>query len=154
MRKLIFLFVISLYGCDLQRKLINTDKSKRTTITEEKKIIRKGDSISLIIPNIRYKDTTITRYNYETKTKVRVVYDKQGNQKIDCVSAEIKEEFKKIREDLKNDIKGQNEIQNEFKPQHLFYAIAVLIAVFVIAMFSFYYLFSKSQKQFLQILNK
>ncbi len=129
--------------CESYKKLLTTDNTKKTIVTERKELIRQGDSLSIVVPNVKFKDTTITRYNYITKTKARVVFDKKGNQRIDCISAEISERIEKIREDIKNDIKTENEKRSEFKPQYFIYALVFLGVVMIILMIMFYVLLSK-----------
>ncbi|MBS9773803.1 MAG: hypothetical protein KGV59_01420 [Tenacibaculum sp.] len=147
MKVLKYLLPILLFiSCESYKKVLTTDNTKKTTITDRKEIKRKGDSLSIVIPNVRYKDTIITRVNYETKTVARVVYDKKGNQRIDCISAEINEKLESIREDIKNDIKTENENNREFKPQYFFYAIGFLGIVIIIMMIVFYVLINKVTK--------
>ncbi len=128
------LLIIGLVSCEVSKKLLTTDNTKRTITTERKSITRKGDTLSIVVPNIKYKDTTITKYNYETKTVARLVYDNQGNSRVDCISAEIKEQLETIKEDIKNDIKTKNETDNGFNPQYLVYSIMALIVVLIIGM--------------------
>lgn len=125
------LFLIS---CGITKKTSRTDKSEGTKSVEERILTRPGDTITIDIPNIRYKDTVIERVNYDTKTIARVVYDDQGNQRFDCIPAEIKEEFRLMREEFKNDIDDEKESKHEFNPQHFIYALAVLVGVIIIAL--------------------
>ncbi len=130
---LAMLLIVSV-SCEVSKKLLTTDNTKRTITTERKSTIRKGDTLSIVVPNIKYKDTTITKYNYETKTLARLVYDNQGNKRVDCISAEIREQLETIKEDIKNDIKTKNETDNGFNPQYLVYSIMALIVVLIIGM--------------------
>lgn len=152
MKRLILIFVLFLVGCNLQRKVLKTDNTETTTITERKNIFRKGDSLSIVIPKIVYKDTIIQKVNYETKTVARVVYDKKGNSRVDCISAEIKQELETIKQNIKNDVQTQNRTKSGFNPQYLFYAISVMIIVLIIGLFSVNYLLSKWEKQILEII--
>tara|TARA_R110000851_G_scaffold108617_1_gene230016 strand:- start:85 stop:585 length:501 start_codon:yes stop_codon:yes gene_type:complete len=123
-----------LFSCGVTKKTTGSDQSEGKKTIEERFVTRPGDTITINIPNIRYKDTTITRTNYENRTIASVRYDDRGNQTIECLTAETKEYFKTIREEFKNDIKNDEEIEREFKPQNFIYAIAVLVGVLVIAM--------------------
>ncbi len=140
---LLVVLLTTLMSCEVSKKLLTTDNTKRTITTERKSTIRKGDTLSIVVPNIKYKDTTITKYNYETKTVARLVYDNQGNKRVDCISAEIREQLETIKEDIKNDIKTKNETDNSFKPQYLFYSIIALIIVLIIGMVVGYILLSR-----------
>ncbi len=135
--------LIVLMSCEVSKKLLTTDNTKRTITTQRKLTTRKGDTLSIVVPNIKYKDTIITKYNYETKTIARLVYDNQGNSRVDCISAEIREQLETIKEDIKNDIKTKNETENGFNPQYIFYAIIALIIVILIGMVVGYVLLSK-----------
>lgn len=123
-----------LFSCGVTKETSRTDKSESDKTIERRIFTRPGDTISIDIPNIRYKDTTITRTNYETRTVASVHYDSQGNARFDCMSAELREEMELIRETLRNDIKDDNKVESEFKPQHFIYALAVLVGVIIIAM--------------------
>lgn len=123
-----------LFSCGVTKKSSRTDKTESDKTVERRTFTRPGDTISIDIPNIHFKDTTITRTNYETRTVASVHYDSQGNARFDCMSAELREEMELIRETIKNDVKDDNEVESEFKPQHFIYALAVLVGVIIIAM--------------------
>lgn len=113
MKKFIYILAISLiFGCTTTKSLFerksktNTDRSIKEV--ETKRLVRAGDTVTINIPNIRYKDTTITRTNTVTNTLANVTYDKYGNQRFDCISSEILELTKIIRnieEQKKEDVK-------------------------------------------------
>ena len=149
MKKLILglLVVVSLYSCSTTKKLLKEDTSVKKTVTERKQITRPGDTITIDIPNIRYKDTVITRINYENKTIARVRYDEKGNQKFECLSAEIDEKLELIREEVQNNIKEQNDIKRSFNPQYFIYALGFLVLVVVIGFGFMGFMFMKLQKQ-------
>jgi ATP-dependent Zn protease len=149
MKKLILglLVVVSLYSCSTTKKLLKEDTSVKKTTTERKQITRPGDTITIDIPNIRYKDTLITRVNYENKTIARVTYDDKGNQKFECLSAEIDEKLELIREEVQNNIKEQNDIKRSFNPQYFIYALGFLVLVIVIGFGFMGFMFMKLQKQ-------
>jgi hypothetical protein len=74
-----------------------TTKNKKQTETstiERTLTKRKGDTLTYVVPNIKYKDTTIYHKNFENPASntLKIVYDKQGNQtEIKCISDEINE---------------------------------------------------------------
>jgi ATP-dependent Zn protease len=149
MKKLILsVFVMLLISsCSTTKKLLKTDTSVKKTVTERKQITRPGDTITINIPNIRYKDTVITRVNYENKTIARVRYDNKGNQQFECLSAEIDEKLELIREEVNNNIKEQNDIKRSFNPQHFIYALAFLVVVILIGFGLIGFMFMRLQKQ-------
>lgn len=137
-----FMFV----GCSTFKKVNRNEDTKQETSVIRKEITRPGDTITIDIPNIRYKDTTITRINYENKTIASVRYDDQGNQQFECLSAEIKEKFEQIDSKLETQKEEETEKKNEFNPQNLIYAIAGLGLVVVLIMVVFMVLMAKIQK--------
>jgi len=147
-KTILSLFVtLLIFSCSTTKKLVKEDTSTKKTTTERKQITRPGDTITIDIPNIRYKDTTITRVNYENKTIARVTYDEDGNQKFECLSAEINEKLELIREEVANNIKEQNDVQRSFNPQHFIYALAFLGIVILIGFGLVSFMFMRFQKQ-------
>ena len=127
------MFLLStVFGCKSLKKVQETDKSTSRTITERQITTRPGDTITINIPNIRYKDTTIQRVNYENKTVARVIYDDVGNQQFECISAEIKLLTEKIESLVKNDIEKKTKQENDFKPQYLFFSLGFLGVVLLL----------------------
>lgn len=137
-----FIFV----RCGTFKKVNINEDTKQETSVVRKEITRPGDTITIDIPNIRYKDTTITRVNYENKTIASVRYDNQGNQQFVCSSAEIKEKFEQIDSKLEILKKEDSEKKNEFNPQHFIYAIGGLGLIVVLIMVVFMILMAKMQK--------
>lgn len=149
MKKTILIAFVTLLisSCSTTRKLQKTDTSVKKTVTERKQITRPGDTITIDIPNIRYKDTVITRVNYENKTIARVRYDDEGNQRFECLSAEIDEKLELIREEVNNNIKEQNNVQRSFNPQYFIYALAILVVVVLLGFGLISFMFMRLQKQ-------
>lgn len=129
-----------LFGCTTSKKLTEKKTKSETKRdikeTETKTTYRQGDTLTINVPNIRYKDTTIIKYNYETKTQVRVRYDDQGNQHIDCISAEMKQLIQTVRditEEKKEDIKERNkEKESVINPTLLLYIFLGLGALMIV----------------------
>lgn len=124
----IFFIIIlfSFVGCKSSKKIISDDKSTVDTVIDKTTIIRPGDTITINIPNIRYKDTVIRKTNYETKSVATVYYDKDGNQRFECLSAEIFEIRELLKESRKNNIQTKQEQKSDFNPQYFFYSIGTL----------------------------
>jgi hypothetical protein len=121
-----------LFSCATTKKSSESDQSTRDTTIERRSITRPGDTITINIPNVRFKDTTITSVNYENRTVASVHYDKDGNQRFECLSAEMKEELELIRETLKNDKESDSERESSFNPQYFIYSLAILVGVLII----------------------
>jgi len=127
------LILVLMASCQATKKLDLEDKTKTSTETEKKETTRKGDSLTVLRPyNIKYKDTTIYTYSYETKSYIRETYDKEGNQKIDCVTDEIRELIETNRTLIENDIRNREEKEVSFDPASLIWAIAGLGIVVVL----------------------
>lgn len=149
MKKMILMcFLLGmLFSCSTTRNLKKEDNTTKRTTTERRQLTRPGDTITIDIPNIRYKDTTITRVNYENKTIARVTYDNKGNQRFDCLSAEIDEKLELIREEVNNNIRENNKIDRSFNPQYFIYALAFLGIVIIIGFGLISFMFMRFQKQ-------
>jgi hypothetical protein len=122
--------------------------------TTKKLFTRAGDTVTIEIPNIKYKDTTITKINYDTRTIARVNYDSQGNKSVDCISAEVKELIEILRNEKKTDIKETEDKEHSFKPQYIFYAIGFLVLMVVIGLVVVSVLFSKMKASIPSIISK
>lgn len=144
---LLILCIVSLIGCKTSKESLFNDKSRTDTFTEKKTVTRAGDTITIEIPNIRYKDTTITKINYDTKTIATVRYDSQGNQTFDCISAELKELIETMKQTTQNDIEAEEKKESEFSPQTIIYAIAGLALIVFLGLGVLGFMFMKLQKQ-------
>lgn len=132
---LIVCTALLMFSCKSTKKLIETDKGTSEKTIERTTIIRPGDTITIDIPNVRYKDTIISRTNYENRTVASVYYDKQGNQRFECLSAEMKQEFESIKETIKNDKENSTDIERSFNPQYFIYALVAFGLVICILFF-------------------
>jgi len=128
------LFCFCLFSCSTYKNIKKKDNTVTNTVVKKNTITRPGDTITIDIPNVRYYDTIIKRVNYENKTIAKVTYDSSGNQKFECLSAELIETMELIRQDIKNDINVNSEKKNDFKPQNFIYAIVVLVIALIVFM--------------------
>ena len=101
MNKIIIIFLLVFCSCTSAKKLTEkkTKTDTTTTSTEVGTVTstRAGDTLTVLVPSIIYKDTTITRRG-KTTTLIQN-YDKDGNLQVDCISDDIKE-FKEYIIDL------------------------------------------------------
>jgi hypothetical protein len=127
MKNIVFILLIAVTfsSCKSSKKITATDKSTIDRVVDKTTIVRPGDTVVINIPNIRYKDTLIRKINYETKTVASVYYDKEGNQRFECQSAEYYEIRELLKESIKNDLMYNKEKETEFNPQYFIYALAV-----------------------------
>ena len=155
--KNLFLAVLTAFfvlGCNSTKSLTKKDNTTTEKVTKSQTVTRPGDTVTISIPNIKYRDTTITRINYDTKTMVVSKFDKDGNQTIDCISAELTERLDTIEEKINNDISENSEKENSFNPQYFIYSIAALVLVVVIALIVVVYSINKAQSKLPEIINQ
>tara|TARA_R110002012_G_scaffold295437_1_gene491937 strand:+ start:770 stop:1261 length:492 start_codon:yes stop_codon:yes gene_type:complete len=146
-KAILLLAILSLIGCKTSKKIATEDKSTQTQLTEKKETTRRGDTVSVFRPvNVKFKDTTIYTYSYDTKSVVREVYDKQGNQQIDCITDEIKELLETTRLLVENNISTNEERKSEFNPAGFIWAIAGLGVVVLLLCVFVMYSMTKLQK--------
>jgi len=130
-----YLFIILLLmSCATKKKALVTDNTRTDTFTETKKSSRQGDTVTLFVPNVKYKDTTITRTNYATNTVLRTQYDSQGNQTVECISGKIDELIQTMKQTQQNDVKSQEEKESSFNPQYIFWALGGLVFIVVVGL--------------------
>jgi len=97
----IILIAILLQSCEIQKEASKQKNDIDFTERIETKEIRKGDTVTYIVPVIKYKDTVITTVSRQG-TVLKTYYDNNGNiSKSDCIGAEI--------ELLRNEIRTLND---------------------------------------------
>ena len=85
----ILLIALLLQSCEIQKESSKQKNDIDFTERIETKEIRKGDTVTYIVPVIKYKDTVITTVSRQG-TVLKTYYDNQGNiSKSDCIGAEI-----------------------------------------------------------------
>lgn len=86
---LTILFASTIWSCDIQKEASKQKNDIDFTERIETKEIRKGDTVTYVVPVIKYKDTVITTVSRQG-TILKTYYDNNGNiSKSDCISAEI-----------------------------------------------------------------
>lgn len=114
-------------GCRTAKR---NDIKKTNTTTQTLK--REGDTLKYEVPFPIYKDTTIYVKNFEKahSNTLRITYDEQGKQAIECISDKIDEVKTQIMEEIDNSVERQSKF--EFKDiyiLYLFLGLAFLIVV-------------------------
>lgn len=146
MKNKIFIILISLMFCNCEstksifRKKDKTETNKETKETGLISSKRDGDTLKYVLPNIKYKDTTIYVKDYKNPNSntLRIKYDNAGNQKaIDCISNEINELKSYIIESKENEKKhvktSDKEKQTVFSSLNILYifiGLAFLLVVY------------------------
>lgn len=143
----ILILLIFFSSCSTLRTFTEKDNSIEEKQTEIIETTKKGGVTSLVVPNVIYKDTVITKVNYETKTILRTTFDDKGNQQIDCEESEINERITRIEEQRKKDIETESLKKNDFNPQYLIYSVIGLGVVVLLVMGVFSFLIIEAQKQ-------
>ena len=149
---LLLISLLVLTSCEIYKKALVNDQSKKSVITERQITTRKSDSVSIVVPNVVLKDTVIERINYKDRTIARVTYDKNGNGRFDCLPAEIQELKELIHEKIDNDIKTKNKTESSFNPQYVFYGIAAILLLGALFLGVLYLMIGKLQKSIPQAL--
>ena len=134
----IFILLLALSSCDIYKK---AEKIKTDTDFWEKietKEYRKGDTVHYIVPNLKYKDTTIYTYNRQGTT-LRTIYNTQGNiSQIDCFTSAIeklKNENRKLLQDVVSKNSEKKEILNTKFFLYLFLSLFAIVFIAIILIF-------------------
>jgi len=110
-----FFLTSIIWSCHIQKEASKQKNDIEFTERIETKEIRKGDTVTYIVPIIRYKDTVITTVSRQG-TVLKTYYDTNGNiSKSDCIGAEI--------ELLRNEIRtlnDQSKIKEKVKEESYF----------------------------------
>ena len=129
MRYLLILLLLTSCATTKNKKQTETSTIERTLTT------RAGDTLTYVVPNIKYKDTTIYHKNFENPSSntLKIVYDREGNQtEIKCISDEINE-LKEYINTVKEDSKVKKTNFNNVIIIYVFIGLAFLIIINKIA---------------------
>lgn len=142
MKKLLIIpLILILTSCDILKQSRKEKKDVTTNEKIETREVRKGDTVTYIIPNIRYKDTIITTVSTQG-TILKTYFDKSGQVvKNDCISAEIellRLEMRTIIDQSKTKESTKTEKIGMDLIPYLFGVIAFLGLVVVIALFLYF----------------
>jgi uncharacterized membrane protein len=128
---LILILLFFLFSCGIKKESAKEKKDIETSERIETNEVRKGDTVTYIVPNVIYKDTVITTISRQG-TILKTYYDKQGNiSKSDCISSEID----LLRLELRNTIdksKIKESVKEEsFLKNPLIWIVLALIIIVV-----------------------
>lgn len=147
-KKIINIIILSLLiaSCDIQKQASKQKNDIDFTERIETKEIRKGDTVTYIVPNVIYKDTVITTVSRQG-TILKTYYDSNGKvSQSDCISAEIdllRLELRTLIDQSKTKEKSKDEkVGMQFIP----WIIGGVVVMFLIlVLFLFLYLKSQSK---------
>ena len=113
-----------LVGCTSTKKLLEKKTKTDTVSTETGTVtsIRAGDTLTVTIPTLVYKDTTIYQRGKTTTLVQR--YDNEGKLRVDCISDEINElkNYVKNAIEIKEEEEKSKEVERGFKDIYILYA--------------------------------
>lgn len=137
--KKLFLAVLTafllLQSCGLSKNIETKEETREERQIERVSTTRPSDTVTVERKyNVVLKDTVIYTKSYDTKTIIRESYDSQGNQKIDCIPEEIREDIEKINEKIDRDFASRKDIKVEIDLSPLIWSIAGLAFVVVLAL--------------------
>jgi len=142
------------FSCDIMKQSTKSKGESSASEINESYRKRKGDTVSLVLPKITYKDTTIYTVNRQGTT-LRTVYDERGQvSQIDCFASAIEEMTKQQNnffESWKNKDKTKTE---EFDSSFILYIIIGIVILCIIAMLLFYKTMNKNSEAIATILKK
>lgn len=143
----ILLLALLLQSCDIQKQSAKQKNDIEQTERIETKEVRKGDTVTYIVPVIKYKDTVITTVSRQG-TVLKTYYDKNGNiSKSDCIGAEIdlfRLEMRSLIDQSKN---KQQEKREKFDNTWIFAIMGgIVLMFFILILFIFFYLNSQTKK--------
>jgi len=142
----VLLIALLLQSCDIQKEASKQKNDIDFTERIETKEIRKGDTVTYIVPNVIYKDTVITTVSRQG-TVLKTYYDNQGNiSKSDCISAEIDLLRNEIRT-LNDQSKFKESAKTESIDNTFIYIIAVAIVLMFLILVIFLFLYLKSMNK-------
>lgn len=141
MKKIIPFIFLLLFSCDIKKEASKTKNDIDYSEWVKTETFRKGDTVTYIIPNIRYKDTVITTVSTQG-TILKTYFDKSGQVvKNDCISSEIellRLEFRTLIDQSKTKESTKTEKIGMDLIPYLFGVIAFLGLVIVIALFLYF----------------
>lgn len=147
-------FAMLLTSCDIQKEAAKTKTDTAFQEQIESQTFRKGDTVHYEIPNVIYKDTTITRTNRQGTT-IKTVYDQGGNiASIDCFAsaiAEIRKENREFQQAIKD---KQSKKTEHFDSSFILYIIGGVVVLGIFALFLMFLYIKKNTAVVTQFLNK
>lgn len=155
MKKLLIICLLfSLYSCDILKESQKLKRDVQSTESIKTQIKRKGDTLTLQIPKITYKDTTIVKTNYVNRTEARIIYDSSGNKTVECISAELdvfKEEFRTL---IDNSKEKQSNKEESFQSEIIIYLTLGLGVIICGALIIFLWQIKGQSKAIFAVLEK
>jgi hypothetical protein len=138
---LLFVVIILFNSCDIKKEALKTKTDRTITESTEKITKRKGDTVIYVIPNIKYKDTTIYTTNREGTT-LRTVYNDQGDiSAVECYASliEVTERNNRLLEESIKD-KESNKTENFDSSIILYGFLGIGLVIIVISIVFFFYI--------------
>lgn len=128
---IIIIMVLLLASCGINKNVAKTKEEKVEAETMSISRKRTGDSVSLLIPKITFKDTTIYRRNVQG-TVVSATFDSVGDvEQVDCYTSTIDEliEMNRVLLSKFDNKEKQEKIQTD---RYFIKGILLIIGIFII----------------------
>jgi len=143
MKNILVILLVLICSCSTMKNKksseLNTETNTKSSEVGVEIIKREGSVITYEVPKITFKDTIIEVKNkniYGTNT-LRVVYDKDGAQRIECLESELdilKKYFINKEENKKEELIEEEKTKDtQFKPiiiLYIFLGLAFLMFIF------------------------
>jgi len=122
-------------SCDIQKEASKTKNDIETSETIKTQTFRKGDTVTFLVPNVKYKDTIIKTVS-EQGTIIRNYYNKDGElYKNDCISAEINQLREEIRKSKDQTISKEKSKTEDFDSSFILYIVIGVVIIFLFGLF-------------------
>lgn len=141
MKNILFIIPLLILSCSIKKESSKEKKDIEFLEKIETREFRKGDTVTYIVPVIKYKDTVITTVSTQG-TILKTYFDKSGEvYKTDCTASEIellRLELRSLSDQSKTkEQKKEEDILTQFIP-YLFGFLAIIIISILILFFMMY----------------
>jgi hypothetical protein len=142
MKKYILLLLI-FTSCDIQKQATKQKNDIDSSEWSKTQTFRKGDTVTYIVPVVRYKDTVINTVSTQG-TILRTYYNDKGEiSKSDCISAEIAQIQETLKSITDNSVNKTNEKTEGIGLQLIPYIFAFLCFAFITLVIAAFLYFKK-----------
>ena len=129
------LVLLWMTSCDIQKQASKTKNDIDYSEWVKTETFRKGDTVTYIVPVVRYKDTVIYTTSTDKTTILRNFYNSKGEiYKNDCIPAEMKEFREEFRNYVDQSKTKESTKKEEIGMQFIPWIIAGIVAMFLIFM--------------------
>lgn len=151
---LLLAMLLICFSCDIMKQSTKSKGEASASENIETITIRKGDTVSYIVPKITYRDTTIYTVNRQGTT-LKTVYDERGQiSNIDCFASAIEQMTKQNRQFFEQWKEKEKTKEEKFDSSFILYIVGGVVILGAIALFLMYKTINRNSKAIEIILNK